>query len=78
MSVTLCHSGFCHVWGGGGNGAGGSGCNVLPYILQHFLSGRVSENRFCSRLLSIPLVINNLENKYKHMFNWAGDPRLVN
>jgi hypothetical protein len=61
-----------------GGGGWGSGCNVLPYILQHSLLGRVSENFYCSRLLSIPLVINNLENKYRHMFNWAGDLRLVN
>jgi hypothetical protein len=39
MYVTLFRSDFCHVCGGGA----GSGCNFLPDILQHYLSGRVSQ-----------------------------------
>jgi hypothetical protein len=39
MSVTVFRSDFCRVLGGGG----GSGCHFLPYILQHSVSGRVSQ-----------------------------------
>jgi hypothetical protein len=53
MSVTTFSSGFCHVcdafslrflsrlW----EGDEGSESKFLPYILQHFLSGRASQNK---------------------------------